>query len=70
MIKLNDEVIVKVNGKYNTRGYVIQLKEDKALVQVPVFYGETQFIEVEALVNELLIPIKDYEDWKNRVKRN
>ena len=44
-LKLNDLVKVQVHGRF-VQGYVIQLNEGQALVQVPVFYGGTKFIEV------------------------
>ena len=62
-LKLNDLVKVQVNGRF-VQGYVIQLNEGKALVQVPVFYGGTKFIEVEAKVEELMPVLRDFNDWK------
>ena len=62
-VKLNDVVKVQVNGRF-VQGYVIQLNEGQALVQVPVFYGGTKFIEVEAKVEELMPVFKDYKDWE------
>ena len=62
-VKLNDVVKVQVNGRF-AQGYVIQLNEGKALVQVPVFYGDTKFIEVEAQVEDLMPVLRDFNDWK------
>ena len=62
-LKLNDLVKVQVNGRF-VQGYVIQLNEGRALVQVPVFYGGTKFIEVEAKVEELMPVLRDFNDWK------
>ena len=62
-LKLNDLVKVQVNGRF-VQGYVIQLNEGQALVQVPVFYGGTKFIEVEAKVEELMPVLRDFNDWK------
>jgi hypothetical protein len=62
-VKLNDLVKVQVNGRF-VQGYVIQLNEGKALVQVPVFYGQTKYIEVESRVEDLMPVYKDYKDWE------
>jgi len=62
-VKLNDLVKVQVNGRF-AQGYVIQLNEGKALVQVPVFYGDAKFIEVESKVEDLMPVYKDYKDWE------
>lgn len=62
-LKLNDLVKVQVHGRF-VQGYVIQLNEGKALVQVPVFYGDTKFIEVESKVEDLMPVLKDFNDWK------
>ena len=62
-VKLNDLVKVQVNGM-KVQGYVIQLNESQALVQVPVFYGGTKFIEVESKVEDLMPVFKDFSEWK------
>ena len=62
-VKLNDLVKVQVNGM-KVQGYVIQLNEGQALVQVPVFYGGTKFIEVESKVEDLMPVFKDFSEWK------
>lgn len=62
-VKLNDVVKVQVHGRF-VQGYVIQLNEGKALVQVPVFYGDTKFIEVESKVEDLMPVYRDFDDWK------
>lgn len=62
-VKLNDLVKVQVHGRF-VQGYVIQLNEGHALVQVPVFYGGTNFIEVESKVEDLLPVYKDFNEWK------
>lgn len=62
-VKLNDVVKVQVNGRF-VQGYVINLNEGKALVQVPVHYGKVNFIEVEANVEDLMPVYKDFNDWK------
>ena len=62
-MKLNDLVKVQVNGM-KVQGYVIQLNEGQALVQVPVFYGGTKFIEVESKIEDLMPVFKDFSEWK------
>ena len=62
-VKLNDVVKVQVHGRF-VQGYVIQLNEGKALVQVPVFYGDTKFIEVGSRVEDLMPVYRDFDDWK------
>ena len=68
-LKLNDLVKVQVNGM-KVQGFIIQIMGEKALVQVPVHYGKVNFIEVEAYLDELEVPYKDYKDWEKANKRN
>ena len=62
-VKLNDLVKVQVNGM-KVQGFIIQILGEKAIVQVPVFYGGTKFIEVESKVEDLMPVFKDYKDWE------
>lgn len=62
-LNVNDLVKVQVHGRF-VQGYVLQLNEDKVLVQVPVHYGKVNFIEVESKVEDLMPVYKDFDDWK------
>ena len=62
-VKLNDLVKVQVNGM-KVQGYVIQIFDEWAVIQVPVFYGGTKFIEVEYKVEDLMPVFKDFSEWK------
>lgn len=67
-LNVNDLVKVQVNGM-KVQGFIIQILGEKAIVQVPVHYGRINFIEVEAFLDELEVPLKDYEDWERANKR-
>ena len=62
-LKLNDLVKVQVHGRF-VQGFIIQILGEKAIVQVPVFYGGTKFIEVESKVEDLMPVYRDFNDWK------
>lgn len=62
-LKLNDVVKVQVNGM-KVQGYIVQILNERAIVQVPVFYGGVKFIEVESKVEDLMPVFKDFNDWK------
>lgn len=40
MVKVGDKVWVKVLDKYNFRGFVIEIKDNIATINVPAYYGK------------------------------
>lgn len=48
------------------QGSVVQLNEDKVLVQVPVLYDKVNIIEAKSKVEELMPVYKDFDNGKDK----
>ena len=44
MVKVGDKVYVKVLNKYNFRGTIIEIENNVATINVPVYYGKDPIV--------------------------
>ncbi len=69
MVKVGDKVWVKVLNKYNFRGTIIEIEDNVATINVPVYYGDKNHITIHKDVGFLCrVPetLKELEDLKKR----
>ena len=71
MVKVGDKVYVKVLNKYNFRGTIIEIKDNVATINIPVYYSDKEYIVVHKDIDFLeKVPetLKQLEDLKNKRK--
>ena len=69
-MQVNDKVKVNVS-KYRVQGVIIEINEDEATVQVPVYYGQQDNITVVSKLKDLepvFATLKEIEDYKRKHK--
>ena len=68
MVKVGDKVYVKVLNKYNFRGTIIEIEDNVATINVPVYYGKDPVVvykDIEFL-DKVPETLKELEDLKKR----
>ena len=71
MVKVGDKVYVKILNKYNFRGTIIEIENNVATINVPVYYGKDPIIiykDIEFL-DKVPETLKELENLKE-AKRN
>ncbi len=69
-MQVNDKVKVNVLN-YKVQGVIIEINEDEATVQVPVYYGQQDSITVVSKLKDLqpvFVTLKEIEDYKKTQK--
>lgn len=71
MVKVGDKVWVKVLDKYNFRGFVIEIKDNIATINVPAYYGNKNIVFEKDVKSLIRVPetLKELENQKE-AKRN
>lgn len=71
MVKVGDKVWVKVLNKYNFRGFVTEIKDNIATINVPVYYGNKNIVFEKDVKSLIRVPetLKELENQKE-AKRN
>lgn len=66
MIKVGDEVYVKILNKYNFRGAVIEIENNVATINVPVYYGKDSIVVYKdiAFLDKVPETLKELENLK------
>ena len=68
MVKVGDKVYIKILNKYNFRGTIIEIEDNVATINVPVYYGKDPIIvykDIEFL-NKVPETLKELENLKKR----
>lgn len=71
MVKVGDKVWVKVLDKYNFRGFVTEIKDNIATINVPAYYGNKNIVFEKDVKSLIRVPetLKELENQKE-AKRN
>lgn len=71
MIKVGDKVWVKVLDKYNFRGFVTEIKDNIATINIPAYYGNKNIVFEKDVKSLIRVPetLKELENQKE-AKRN
>lgn len=71
MVKVGDKVWVKVLDKYNFRGFVTEIKDNIATINIPVYYGNKNIVFEKDVKSLIRVPetLKELENQKE-AKRN
>lgn len=71
MVKVGDKVWVKVLDKYNFRGFVTEIKDNIATINIPAYYGNKNIVFEKDVKSLIRVPetLKELENQKE-AKRN
>lgn len=71
MVKVGDKVWVKVLDKYNFRGFVTEIKDNIATINIPAYYGNKNIVFEKDIKSLIRVPetLKELENQKE-AKRN
>lgn len=71
MVKVGDKVWVKVLDKYNFRGFVTEIKDNIATINIPTYYGNKNIVFEKDVKSLIRVPetLKELENQKE-AKRN
>ena len=71
MVKVGDKVWVKVLDKYNFRGFVTEIKDNIATINIPTYYGNKNIVFEKDIKSLIRVPetLKELENQKE-AKRN
>lgn len=72
MVKVGDKVWVKVLDKYNFRGFVTEIKDNIATINVPAYYGNKNIVFEKDVKFLIRVPetLKELEKIKEEAKYN
>lgn len=71
MVKVGDNVYVKILNKYNFRGTIMEIKDNVATINVPTHYGSESIVVYKDVSFLIKVPetIKEVENLKKRRDR-
>lgn len=71
MVKVGDKVWIKVLDKYNFRGFVTEIKDNIATINIPAYYGNKNIVFEKDVKSLIRVPetLKELENQKE-AKRN
>ena len=66
MVKVGDKVWVKVLDKYNFRGFVTEIKDNIATINIPAYYGNKNIVFKKDVKSLIRVPetLKELENQK------